>query len=157
MTIQSGKFLFLVFAVLYCFWFSIHAAEKQNTPKNIYDIVSKLSNSKLVLGGDKNYIVTSAAEGPAWKIIFADCDSKYTCRSMTFYASLSVANAGLEDVNRFNESVRYTRVTLDSVDQIALQMDVFLGNEVKEDVIAYLFERWLYDIKRVTEIFGRKQ
>ena len=75
---------------------------------------------------------------------------------MTFYMEIPVNHTGLDDVNRLNELIRDTKISYDDPQKIELQLDVFLGASVNNDVVAYLFSRWLSDIARVTSIFGEK-
>ena len=133
----------------------LHAAKLENTPEIVFKIINKLSLSNIYLDSGKNYNIISDNQ-KKWKVFFADCDKKYQCQSMTFYMEIPVNHASLDDVNRLNESIRYIKISYDDPQKIELQLDVFLGASVNNDVVAYLFSRWLSDIARVTSIFGEK-
>lgn len=138
------------------FWVSpLNADEAENTPKIIFGLVNKITPSRIYLDSTNNAIIVSD-DNKKWKIFFADCDKSYQCLSMTFYIDVLVNHASLDDVNRLNESLRYTRIIFDDPQKIGIQLDVFLGEVVAKDVIDYLVHRWLLDIDRITGNFRSK-
>ena len=95
---------------------------------------------------DGDPLIAGRIEGEKYIIVFQGCSNGKNCRSIQF-ATYWEKNIKYEDINAWNNKVRYTRAYINTKGNLWIELDVMLRHGMTEKNLDEYFSIWKNSLK----------